>query len=66
MYQMLTFSLMKHQIFPETWVIMSFTTHKRKEKKKETLSLSQCNSKTIKILKSGTQETKRWMDDFLI
>lgn len=25
MYQMLTFSLMKYQIFPETWVIMSFT-----------------------------------------
>ena len=53
MYQMLTFSLMKYQIFPETWVIMSFTTlHKKKKKKK--LSLSRCNSKIIKIVKLYT------------
>lgn len=63
MYQMLTFSLMKYQILPETWLIMSFTTL---HQKKKNLSLSQCNFKIIKILKSYTWETKRnWeVDDF--
>lgn len=59
MYQMLTFSLMNYQIFPETWVIMSFTTL---QKKKKTLNLSPCNSKIIKILlKSYTGEAEKWM-----
>lgn len=70
MYQMSTFSLLKYQIFPLTWVIMSFTALKKRRRNKErqkekTLRLSLCNSKIIKILQSYTWENQV-VDNFLI
>lgn len=53
-----------HEIPDISWNLDNDVLHhpqKKKEKEKETLSLSQRNSKIIKILKSCTWVTEKWM-----
>ena len=68
MYQMLAFSLMKYQIFPETWVIMSFTTFHTTKKSSACCNVIQKSLKLLSHILEKPREIKKnqEVDDFLI